>query len=278
MLRKIMKNELKETYRPMLLIYGLLILMSVVITFVFKFNIDEIIAQVGEKFDVVGMILSFVMMVFYFIYFIISFVAITAMIFYAITRFKNSLLQNEESINDKPCWNITAKCIISTMWTLIGFLVVLLSYYIIIFGSARSEFYVALSETVKILGIGDRFRPENLAFFVELALLGGVLGVISVALEYLHIYASMAVGYSFKTHKALKSIGIYILTDIAASNLEMVFINLLSLNESILNNWHILFTVSIVITFIEVIIYFVIANYYMKKTLKYEIKGNDIDS
>ena len=274
---KLMKEELKATYKPMLLIYGLLILISVVMTAVFKFNIDGFIAGIGEKSGALDMILSFLMIALFFIYFTLSFVSVIAMYFYSIKRFKNSLLQNEKPTNYKPCWDITAKCIVSTIWTLIGFFIVLLSYYIIIFGSARSEFYVALSDAIKLLGIGDKFKPENLMFFVELALLGGVLGVISTALEYLSIYASMAVGYSFKTHKALKSIGIYILIGVAASNLESVFINLLSLNKNFLNNWHMVFIVSIAITIVEAVIYFTIANYYMKKTLNYEIKSNDVD-
>lgn len=277
-MRKLMKNEIKATYKPMLLIYGLLILITVLMTAIFKFNIDGFIAEVGEKSDTLDMILSFLMMTVFFIYFILSIVSVTAMYFYAITRFKNTLLQNDKPINYKPCCEIATKCVVSAMWTLIGFFVVLISYCIIIFGSLRSEFYVAFSEVIKLLGIGDKFKPENIIFFVELALLGGVLGVISIVLEYLHIYASMAAGYSFKTHKALKSIGIYILIDLAASNIELVFINLLSINESILSNWYMVFIVSIAITIVEAMIYFAIANYYMKKTLKYEIKSSDVDS
>ena len=102
MLGKIMKNELKATYKPMLLIYGLLLLTTVLMTAIFKFNIDGYIAVVGEKSDAISMILSFLMMVLYFIYFILSFVSVTAMFFYAITRFKNSLLQNEKPLNYKP--------------------------------------------------------------------------------------------------------------------------------------------------------------------------------
>lgn len=278
MLGKLMKNELKATYKPMLLIYGLLILVSVLMTAVFKFNIDGFMAGVGEKSDVFGMILSFLMMTLFFIYFILSIVSVTAMYFYAIKRFKNRLLENENTVNYKPCWEIVAKCVVSSMWTLIGFVAVLISYCIIIFGSLRSEFYVAFSEMVKVLEIGDKFKPENIMFFIELALLGGVLVVISIVLEYLHIYASMAVGYSFKTHKGLKSIGIYILIDLAASNLEIVFINLFSLNESLLSNWYMVFMVSIVITIVEAAIYFAIANYYIKKSLKYEINSSDVDS
>ena len=67
MLGKLMKNELKATYKPMLLIYGLLILVSVLMTAVFKFNIDGFMAGVGEKSDFVNMILSFLMMTLFFI-------------------------------------------------------------------------------------------------------------------------------------------------------------------------------------------------------------------
>ena len=51
MLGKLIKYEFKATSRFMLLMYGLLIALSGIISISFRFNLDEVFAGIAEEFQ-----------------------------------------------------------------------------------------------------------------------------------------------------------------------------------------------------------------------------------
>lgn len=271
MLGKLIKYEFKATGRLMLLMYGLLIAMSGMISLGLFFNLDEILNRFAGRFAAGGMILIAFIFLFAVLFAVLTAVVICGMFFYAISRFKNNLLGDEgyltHTLPVKLRDNILAKGIVSLAWTLAGFAVAAAAYLIIFIGIRGTNFFkdsydfiVLLSKEYEQIG----WLPIAAEFFL--------IAIAALVNIYFEIYASMAAGFSSNTHRIAKSIGVFILLKIAENIFEVLTTSPLRLLfgieiTSFANNVHAALWYGIVITVIETVCCYFITHYFLSKKL-----------
>lgn len=227
MLGKLIKWEFKATCKFMLLIYGLLIAMSAVISVSTAIDLVDTMDGITEKIQPANVAVNTFAVIFIVLFVIVNLVVFSGMFFYAIKRFRDNLLGDQgylmHTLPVKTRDHIIAKCTVSVLWTIISFFVAAIAYFILLFGSAGMDTITVIAEI-----IGDVFKSdytaEILLFLAEFA----ILIVVSTAQSYLHIYASMAAGYSSNTHRAVKSIGIYVLISMVMSMFGSITTNLMA--------------------------------------------------
>lgn len=267
MLRKLIKYEFKATGKFMLLMYGLLIVMSGMISAGLIFNFEDIIEDVWEQFYLGGAIMYIFVFFFGVLFVVISVVSIAGIFFYAISRFKNNLLGDEgylmHTLPVKTRDHVLSKCIVSTIWTLAGFFVAVLAYYIIFAGVMGIEIFKAFCEAAATIFFENK---HTIMLSAEILLLI-ILEIISI---YFKIYASMAMGFSANTHRFAKSIGFFILLGVAKGIFELCVFKPSMLLEigtvSSENNTLALFY-EVVVKTAEAVVYCLITCHFLSKKL-----------
>ena len=204
MLGKLIKYEFKATYKFMLMLYGILLALSLMLSVGLRLNVQDVINSFTNRFNIGGLIMMIIAVMFMILFAIISASVLCGMFFYSIVRFKNNLLGNEgylmHTLPAKESDHIFAKLIVSVIWTIAGVLVISSS-------KAIAELFSQLPALIKMWYIHYRnMIPEFVLYVVEII----ICCIVNLVYMYLHIYASMAVGYSFNSHKALISVGTYI--------------------------------------------------------------------
>lgn len=271
MLRKLIKYEFKATGKFMLLMYGLLIAMSGIISVGVQLNLDEILSGIASRFEVGGMILTVFIIIFAVLFAAINAIVICGMFFYAISRFKNNLLGDEgylmHTLPVKVRDNILAKGIVSVVWTLAGVVVAAVAYFIILVGITGTDLFKAGYNIFVMID----WDSVQLGRFFPYAAEIGLAVLVSIVSIYFNIYASMAIGFSSNTHRAAKSIGVFILLKIAEDIFEVLALSPFQMFgieiTNLTNNIHGVLWYGIVVTIVETIAYYFITHYFLSKKL-----------
>lgn len=271
MLSKLIKYEFKATSRFMLLMYGLLIALSAIISISLRLNLDEIFSSIAEEFHLGGLILGVFMFVIVTIFIILNVTVICGMFFYAIKRFKDNILGDEgylmHTLPVKTHQHITSKTIVSVVWTIVSFVAVMISSFILFLGISETNIFKELAYILSQIEWKELYVTEAIIILAEFALCI-IVGLISL---YLHIYASMAIGFASNTHRIAKSIGVYVIITIASNLLETIVVSPVLLlgigGVDFMTNPHIIIWSETIIRAITATVYYFITHYYLNKKL-----------
>lgn len=272
MLRKLIKYEFKATSRFMLLMYGLLLALSALMSVGLVLNLDEVMANIGHEFQLGGLLIGVLVFMIIALFVVMNVVVLSGMFFYSISRFKNNLLGNEgylmHTLPVKIRDNILSKNIVSVIWTILSVVAVGISYFILLLGISETNIFKELLNTLSQIDWGAHYVGEALIILAEFA----VLMLLTIVNTYFHIYASMAIGYSSNTHRAAKSIGIYILISIASNIFEVMLLSPfaifgIAVDAMLSYTPHITLWYGMIATAITTVIYYFITHYFMNKKL-----------
>lgn len=274
MLGKLIKYEFKATYKFMLMLYGILLALSLMLSVGLRLNVQDVINSFTNRFNIGGLIMMIIAVMFMILFAIISASVLCGMFFYSIVRFKNNLLGNEgylmHTLPAKESDHIFAKLIVSVIWTIAGVFALMISYGLIVLVISSSkeiaELFSQLPALIKMWYIHYRnMIPEFVLYVVEII----ICCIVNLVCMYLHIYASMAVGYSFNSHRALISVGIYLgiaaVFNIIKGIAIIPFQTLGMFNFADFGHFPLIF--AIVTTAIASVALFVTANHFMNKKL-----------
>ncbi len=212
MLGKLMKYEIKATARIFLPLYLVLIVFSIINSFM-NFNMDSFTLPQGITLT---------------IYIIILVGMFVATFIVMIQRFYKNLLSEEGylmfTIPVKPWKHIISKLIISSMWTAISVLVAILSIGIIVLQE------VSLTDMFKGISMIWSMVYEELGDSLYHLIAQMIVGIIiGTATSILMVYASISMGHLSNNHKIMASIGsflgFYALSQIVAGILFLLPIN-----------------------------------------------------
>lgn len=271
MLGKVIKYEFKSTGRFMMLLYGALLAVSVIMIFVLKLNIA---GELNEGINVISnsTVFNIITVLLLILYAILITAVMTATFFYSINRFRINMLGNEgylmHTLPVSTGTHVLAKGIVFSVWSVLSFIAVMLSFCIIGFGVLGSS---VISELPAVNVLYDDFINSELArvlssarFYVTLGEVT-LLAAITLISGYFHIYASMSFGYSFNNHRTAASVGIYILLTIVHNTLYNMVLNMLSVSDMF-------YTTSFLVTSILFnaaigACYYFIASYFLSRRL-----------
>ncbi|MEG2716938.1 MAG: hypothetical protein RR961_06315 [Eubacterium sp.] len=200
MLGKLLKYEIKGTARMMFPLYAALLVLTI---------INKIFLSINSQ--ATGFVMSMGISMTLYICIIVGIMVLTMVVI--IQRFYKNLMTDEGYLMftlPVPVWqHILAKLLIAMMWCIVAGIVFCLSIFIL---AATGDFFSL---------VGQFFRDfQTLEFgvpFTQVILCGvEIIGVtlLAMATGILQIYASIAVGQLFGTHKILGSFGAYIVIDI----------------------------------------------------------------
>lgn len=260
MLAKLMKYEFKATGRFMLLMFGLLLVLSVLLGIQVRFNFD--LKLIGNILLTL-LTLAFVLM---------NGIVLSAMFFFAITRFRNNLLGSEgylmHTLPVNTGQHILAKTFVSAMWTILSCVAVGISYILLfLIGAADTSFFSDLIQALRSSNLMELLAESQFWLILAEVFLCAVIMLLSI---YLQIYACMAVGYSFNRHRAAIAIGVFIAIEFADSILQTVGANyLLTLLDSILNfnGIHIILWAVILYSAVCGLIFYLITRFFLSRRL-----------
>lgn len=266
MLSKLFKYEMKATGRVLLPAMGVTLIMGIINGFMYMFmpNIESpnaVYAAISIVFTVLFIIASVATLV-------LSYV-------YAIYRFQRNLLGKEGYLmNTLPVsrtQNILAKLFTAMIYEALSILVVMITYGIFVtliishdvsFGEFWSEMWRAVT------AVFPQLTGEAWLMFGELA----VLMIASLAYSNLMFYAAMSVGYSSNSHKAIKSVGVYvgfyIISQIIGTIIMSTFA--LSVGTGDINStapFHMLMLYGLIFEVVIAAAYWFITSYFMNKKL-----------
>lgn len=251
----------------MLLLYGLLFAFALITALMISLNLPLDISNSKYLwFESRQYIMSRSFMVNLFsvlsvvIYAILIVVTVSAMFFYAINRFRVNLLSDEgylmHTLPVSAGKHILAKCIVSSVWTIAGTIAAIVSLAIVVLIPSAGNITGELSE----LFSNVHFTPEDFSSFIRFI----VLLIVGVAELYLCIYASMAIGYSFRRHRAAASIGAYVLLNIVETTINSFYESLRNILPGRLNMYLLL---TIIFTVLWSVAMYFIARYFLERRL-----------
>ena len=275
MLGKLIKYEFKATYKFMVMLYCILFALSLVLSVSLKLNIVDIINGFTSEFNIGGLLMMVISIIFMIMFAVISASVLCGMFFYSIVRFKNNLLGNEgylmHTLPVKESQNILAKLIVSVVWTIAGVFALIISYGTIILIISSSKAVADLfSQVPALLRTALTYYhdiiPEFILYVVEITL----CCLTSLVSMYMHIYASMAVGYSFNSHRALISVGIYIAVSVAMNVIDVIAITPFQYlgivdTSAVISHFPLIF--SSVINLVSAVVLYIVTDYFMSKRL-----------
>ena len=210
MLGKLIKYEFKATYKFMLMLYGVLLIISAFMGFSYRIEPADGILYSGHFRDE-SAVVDAVRILIAILFVAIMFVVITSVFFYYINRFRKTALGDSgylyHTLPVKTHNHILAKCISALFWTVASFIVAVMAYFIfivIMYSSVAENIWHELGE---FMGMLFEELGKN-ALKVTLLLISGIVSIFAL---YLQIFASMAVGYSANRHRAVKAIGVFVL-------------------------------------------------------------------
>ena len=267
MLRKLIKYEFKATGRNILPLYGGLLILSVILR-IFHDNPNSL----DGTFSRLALMLSI------FVYGFIMAAVFIATFFIIVQRYHKNLLGDEgylmHTLPIMPYKNIISKLITSGVWSIVSFIIAVLSIFILFvdknFINAPFNFFLPnLKDAFNELG--------GIAYIIFLEMI--ILGLLELIQFILKLYASISLGHLFNNAKILLSvvafIALCILEGFISSNFfirlndAMNIPSLVFMYDS-LNNLSWLLIACIVIKFIYSCVYFFITNYLLKNKLNLE--------
>ncbi len=272
MLKKLIKHEIKATSRFMFVLFATLLAISVMMAAVMRFNTgsgDLYLSSVAGRlsighYNVFWEILSvFIILA----YATVNIAAGCAMFFYAINRFRKNLLEKEgylmHTLPVSAGENISAKTIVSVMWTIISIIAIIISVVIVCAISVGKPFFTNLHNFLLSNGVQTMLNSGKfwiIAFEFLICILAELMN------GYLHIYASMAVGYSINKRRAAASIAVFILLSVISFAVSAPFVYLF---PNMFSNDHIHFAIwcEIILDLLTGIGFYFITAYFLNKRL-----------
>lgn len=204
MLGKVVKNEFKATWKLFILMYAALLALSVVTRVSLEFKFEN---KIFEFFQILLTI----------VYVVLAFgiLAITGIM--ALWRYYTNMHKDQgyltHTLPVKEWKNIFSKTFVFTVWTIVSFLVSIISVAIFLIG------IIDYGDVIEV--VSDIF--ENLFNYPKLILLAVlfiILMIVQVVLNLLAMYSSISVGQSlFKKHKIFGAILAYFVMNYAISTL-----------------------------------------------------------
>ena len=196
MLGKLFKYEMKAMARLLLPIFLILAVLTVVDRIVIYLDIFKGVLSVIPGMITFAYVLSIIAIV----------VASSLLVIY---RFYKNLMTDEGylmfTLPVKPHELILSKLMSSFLWMIASLVVFALSILFVASGSfSFNEFIDGLKQLMTL--IKKEFDSQTVLFLIQLAVLF-ILGVIN---NILIVYASIAIGQLFHSHKIIGSIGAYI--------------------------------------------------------------------
>lgn len=271
MLGKLIKYEFKATSRFMFLMYGLFIALSTIISLGVGNNLDKVFSEISYNFGFGSLIVALFVSLIVILFVIMNAVVISGMFFYSIKRFKDNILGDEgylmHTLPVKVRDHIFSKCIVSVIWTFASFLIVALGYFILLLGISETNIFKITAQILSQIDLSFDYTTQLILIFLEILVFLTVV-LINV---YMHIYTSMAVGFSKNEHRVAKSIGVYILISILANIFESIIA--IPMNQyylyqtSDLANFHFTILSGIAINIITAIAYYLLTQYFLEKRL-----------
>lgn len=196
MLGKLLKHELRATSRYLLPIFAILALFTVLARIVLGLDIFNGVLSFIPGFIMVGYVLSMV-----------AIVVVTIVVL--VMRFYKNLTSDEGylmfTLPVKPRQLINSKLIIALFWSILSFIGVLLSIFVVVLTEADME-TVKLGFKLVWEQINSEFKNYTTLFVVELILLIILSGINKI----LHVYASIALGQLLNGRRLIGSFGAYI--------------------------------------------------------------------
>ena len=200
MLRKLLKHEIMETARWMLLGYAALIVLDGVVALFFSIN-DQMINNY-LVFQVIRGIASA-------LYGILMVGVPLLTVVVIVVRFYRSCFTDQGyltfTLPVKNGQHILSKLLVAMMWMVITIVVTMLSVGLIALSSGGTS---GIGELAGGMATGFGELCQMGAGFLPFAFLIAVL--LGIALEVLHFYAAIAVGQLANTHRGLLGVGVYV--------------------------------------------------------------------
>lgn len=222
MLGKLMKYEVKATARVFLPLYGALVILAILNKIFYSFDYFDGNANIYlQRFSEIPQALATLA----YILIIVAIFVITMLVM--IQRFYKNLLGDEGylmfTLPVQPWMNITTKLVVSIMWSVLSGIVTAISIAILTTGSAMTEFLSLFPDVISMFDTELR-AVLNMGFGQVMALM--VIGcVVAMVAGILEVYASIAVGQLFNSHKLLASFGAYVVISMvmqAVSSMLMI--------------------------------------------------------
>lgn len=217
MLKKLMKYEFRATGRTMLPLYGILLIMAFFSHFSMKF------LSTNQEFNFFSLINVLLVTVYFLLIFAVGFMTILLMA----QRFYRNLLGDEGylmfTLPSSVPQNIFSKLIVSVVWFFASTLVSILAIAILTF---HIDYIRQIVQAFQ--GIFTNFTPYNgmQGFLICVELL--LLAVACMGSSILIVYASIAVGHRFATHRVAFSFLAFIVFTILSQTVGYFMIWLLS--------------------------------------------------
>lgn len=260
MLGKLLKHEMKAVSRLLLPVYMVLVVFTIATRIVVNLQFEGVFTIIPGA--VIGLyVLSLIAI------FVVSFVII-------IIRFYKNLVTDEGylmfTLPVKPYQLINSKLIISVLWTILGFITVLLSIVIVVATpenliSFRSGFVDLVREIRNELGFAN-----TALLWIEIFVIA-FLGMIS---EILCFYACIAIGQLFNGHKVLGSFAAYIAYTVIMQIISVVFIIITGRIPAVAYDTTVITTIvlpaSILWCMIMTAVFYIVTNYIFNKKLNLE--------
>ena len=265
MLGKLFKYEMKAMGRILLPVFAATFIMGIINGFLYMF-----MPNIGSP----NVFYAMITMVFTIILIFASIATVILSYVLAIYRFQRNLLGREGYLmNTLPVsttQNILAKLFTSMIYEAIALVVVVFSYGVFITmmigaGASVVEFWNELWRAVT--AVFSQLTGEAWIYIAEFT----VLLIVSLAYSNLMFYACMSIGYSSNSHKALKSVGIYIgfymecqiISTMLTGSLAIGYGDSFTSAQSI----HMLMISAIVMELVIAAVYWFITHFFMKKRL-----------
>ena len=199
MLGKLIKHEFKATYKIFGLLFGALMLLTILTRFCIYIPFDNMV------FDLLTKILT-----------IVYVIAIVCMSIFSIVivliRFNNNMLRDQGYLSHtlpvKMWQQITAKVITYTVWMMASMLAMVIS--LMVFFVGKDEFRSVLKGINKAINeIGD--YPK----IIVLIVVGVILMIMQLAANILNAFAALSLGQIFAKHKIAGAILFYFILNYA---------------------------------------------------------------
>lgn len=195
MLAKLMKYEFKATSRLLVPLYLILLLFSIINRFVFRPDSNNGAVQV------INALLMFS-------YILLIFTVLIVTVIYMIARFYKNLLTDEGylmfTLPAKAHQLITSKLLVTVIWFIMSIVIILISLFIA-FATADSMPAVMNEIRNARIEFNRAFGGNTPLLIIEMI----IMCLLSLVVNILLIYVSIALGQSFTKHKIIGSFGAY---------------------------------------------------------------------
>jgi hypothetical protein len=196
MLKKLIKHEFKATAKTMGLLFGAVLLLSVLTSISLK------LPEGNKFFDTIKAVLIAV-------YVVVMFGMMFAGILLLIFRFYNNMLKDQgyltHTLPVKMWQHIVAKMLTYFVWIVAAVVVAAVSLGIFLMGTGVVDFS-QIGEAISQFGAALEEYPE----FINMSIWILVLGILQIFANILCMFASMSMGQLFGKHRVAGSVASYI--------------------------------------------------------------------